>query len=207
MGLHITAIRKFLNDHPKVKEDNLTTSQINSEYIKPETAGTGQAYIHQYQGIRDDINGAPLVSSATVFVSHAWRYAFYDVVVDVMEQHVREDPDAYFWLDLFTNNQNEVANKDFDWFSQTFRDCIRDIGQVLLVLSPWYEPIPICRAWCLFEIHNSIEEPDVSLSIRLPLSEVDDLREGVIEDQRCIINALSESKQKKLRRRRNLTEI
>ena len=72
-------------------------------------------------------------------MSHAWRYSFYDVVVDVMEQYAREFPDAYFWFDLFTNNQNEVSNKDFDWFCTTFRNGVRDIGQVLLALSPWNE--------------------------------------------------------------------
>ena len=68
----------------------------------------------------------------------------------VLEQHVEKDLDAYFWFDLFTNNHNKVANKDFQWFSDTFRDSIRVIGHVLLVMSPWNNPLPISRAWyCL----------------------------------------------------------
>ena len=35
--------------------------------------------------LKDETAGVPLVSTATVFVCHAWRYAFYNVVVDVME--------------------------------------------------------------------------------------------------------------------------
>ena len=78
----------------------------------------------------DASNGKPLVAPATVFVSHAWRYEFCDVV-------------GNFRFDLFTNNQNEVASKDFDWFSLTFREGVREIGQVLLILAPWYDPIPV----------------------------------------------------------------
>lgn len=140
----------------------------------------------------DDTTGAPLISSATVFVSHAWRYSFYDVVVDIMEQHAMKNPDAYFWFDLFTNNQNEVASKDFHWFSTTFRDSIRSIGQVLLTLSPWNDPIPLHRAWCLFEIHKALEESDVELIINLPTSEVDKLSAGVVENPDCVTKALSD---------------
>lgn len=134
----------------------------------------------------------PYVSSATVFVSHAWRYSFYDVVVDVMEQHAKEHPETYFWFDLFTNNQNEVYNKDYDWFSTTFSKSIGDIGQVLLVLSPWNDPIPIRRAWCLFEIHNALAESEVKLHVNLPSGEIDELRKGVIEDSECVVQALAD---------------
>lgn len=190
--MHITAIRRFIEDHPKVKVDHLTTSEINSAFVKPETKHTNQSYIQLYKDAQDPTTGIPLVSTATVFVSHAWRYAFYDVVVNVMEQYASRNPDAYFWFDLFTNNQNEVSSKDFDWFSQTFRNSIRDIGQVLLVLSPWNDPIPVQRAWCLFEIHNALEDSEVQLSIDLPSSEVEGFKAGVIEDEDSLIQVLSD---------------
>ena len=192
LGLHITAIRRFIKDHPRVISDHLTTSQINREIVKLETEGTNKPYIHKYNGERDDKTGVPLISQATVFVSHAWKYNFYEVVVSVMEQYASKHPDAYFWFDLFTNNQNEVINKDFDWFSSTFRNSIREIGQVLLVLSPWNDPIPIRRAWCLFEIHNAVEESEVQLTMDIPLNEVEELKEGVIQDFKCVIQALSD---------------
>ena len=95
--------------------------QVNTMFIKPETKGTGNPFITQYINQCDALTGKPLVQPATVFVSHALRYSFYDVVVDVMEQHAWEHPDAYFWFDLFTNNQNALASKDFEWFQTTFR--------------------------------------------------------------------------------------
>ena len=97
-------------------------------FIKPETKGTGNLFITQYINQCDALTGKPLVQPATVFVSHAWRYSFYDLVVDVMEQHAWEHPDAYFWFDLFTNNQNALASKDFEWFQTTFRQGVREVG-------------------------------------------------------------------------------
>ena len=189
--MHIKAIRKFLEDHPQVKSQKMTTSQINRGIVKPESLGTNEPYIHKYATISDPNTGIPYVATATVFVSHAWRYPFYDIVADVMEQHAESHPDAYFWFDLFTNDQNEVASKDFEWFSSTFRDGVRDIGTVLLILSPWDDPMLIRRAWCLFEIFNSLAAPNVELLICLPRSEISKLGATILRDSEYLIKALS----------------
>ena len=153
--------------------------QINSAVIKPETKATNSSYIEKYIDLCDASNGKPLEAPATVFVSHAWRYEFCDVV-------------GNFWFDLFTNNQNEVASKDFDWFSSTFREGVREIGQVLLILAPWYDPIPVRRAWCLFEIFSALEDPNVTLYIKLPDSERAKLRSTLREDSEHVLQALSD---------------
>ena len=116
--MYIDAIRKFVADYPQAKSEHLTTSQCNHTIVKSESAGTGKPYIGKYESLKTS-DGKPMVALATVFVSHAWQYPFCDVVVDVMEQHAKDHPDAYFWFDLFTNDQNEVASKDFDWFCTT----------------------------------------------------------------------------------------
>lgn len=191
IGMHISAIRKFIADHSQVKTEHLTTSQCNRTIVKSESAGTGKPYIGKYEGLKDS-DGRPFVATATVFVSHAWQYAFYDVVVDVMEQHAKEHPEAYFWFDLFTNDQNEMTSKDFNWFCTTFRDGVRNIGNVLLALSPWNDPIPVKRAWCLFEISNAIDDPEVTFEIGLPSTQTKDLRSAVVGDSECLIQALSD---------------
>ena len=87
LGLHINAIRHFIDEHSDIKINGLTTSEINRKIVKPKTLDTNQPFIHRYIGLSDPNTGAPYISSATVFVSHAWRYIFYDVVVAVMEQY------------------------------------------------------------------------------------------------------------------------
>ena len=75
----------FIKKYPTVEDDCLTTSGTNKAVDKPMTLGTNHPFINKYVGISDPESGVPFVSSATVFVSHAWRYEFHNVVVTVME--------------------------------------------------------------------------------------------------------------------------
>ena len=75
--------------------------------------------------------------------------------------YASKDPNAYFWFVFFINNQNKVAEKDFDWFSFMFRNSMKNLGKVLLILSSWDDPILIKRAWCLYEIHQALEVKSV----------------------------------------------
>ena len=136
--MHIAAIQKFLNDNEDKIQSKWTTSDFNGNIVKPQTEGTNEPYIELYKNTKDAESGKPLVAPATVVISHAWKYEFVDVVVNVMKQHAQENPDAYFWFDLFTNDQNVSNNKDADWQ-------------------------PIKRAWCLFEIAHALRESDVKL--------------------------------------------
>lgn len=188
--MHIAAIRKFLANHPDVRAKNWTTSDINREVVKPETIGTNKPYINKYTDMKTE-EGTPYVSEATIFISHAWRYKFAATVADVIEQHAKTDLDAYYWFDLFTNDQNGMVSKDFEWFCTTFRESIRSIGHVLLVLSPWNDPLPIRRAWCLFEIANTLKETDIQFTIYLPLSEVNGMSKAVTEESESLVNALA----------------
>ena len=118
--MSISAIRIFIRDNSLADSTEYrTTSQINRGVVKPQTIDSGEPFIDKYIGELDS-DGKPLVAEATVFVSHAWRYDFYNVVVDAMEEYAEKNPSAYFWFDLFTNNQNVVSSKGFEWFSSRF---------------------------------------------------------------------------------------
>ena len=70
LGLHITAIRKFIKEHPKVKTEILTTSEINSEFGKPETMGTSHPYLQKYKNSNDEAMGVPRRESSRCSVSY-----------------------------------------------------------------------------------------------------------------------------------------
>ena len=74
-GMHIEAFRKFVSDHPEVKSKHMTTSQISSIIIKPETLETNQPYTNQYIGAKSvtPSKKKDLTGRSTVFESHAWR--------------------------------------------------------------------------------------------------------------------------------------
>lgn len=98
---------------------------------------------------------ADVVKPATVFISHAWNYNFLDVV-DSLYHHFQDKSlysSTYIWLDIFSINQHDESVKgDFNWWNQTFKGAITQIAHTLLILSPWKDPLPLRRAWCLFEI-------------------------------------------------------
>jgi len=54
------------------------------------------------------------VGKANVFVSHAWKYKFLDVI-SALSDHFKEEPDIFIWFDLFSNNQNLATDLPFEW--------------------------------------------------------------------------------------------
>lgn len=224
-GMHITAIRNFLNEHPEIKAQNMTTSEVNRHVVKKETKledtkttdseeGESEArgpdqslfeskdsnpmegpYIKWYNKRKDSETGKAFVAPATVFVSHAWKYQFYNVVVDVMEQYAEKHPDTYFWFDLFTNAQHRDPESDpklsMEWYKDTFKKGIESIGKVLLILSPWANPQPLGRAWCLFEIAHAFDNKKASLEINLPKSEAKSMEETARKHGNSLFEALA----------------
>ncbi len=59
------------------------------------------------------------------------------------------EPNILIWFDLFTNYQHTAIDLDFNYWTSNFREVIQTFGQTLMILSPWNNPIPLTRAWCL----------------------------------------------------------
>ena len=86
-----------------------------------------------------------------MFISHAWKYNFLDLV-DILLDHFKDKPDTVVWFDLFSNNQHKASALNYDWWATTFRTAIKEFGYTVMVLMPWDDPIPLKRAWCLWEL-------------------------------------------------------
>ena len=39
-----------------------------------------------------------------------------------------------------------------EWWKTTFLEAIRDIGRTVMIMEPWEDPIPLTRAWCIWEV-------------------------------------------------------
>ena len=61
-------------------------------------------------------------------------------------------------------------SRGFEWWSTTFRGAIESIGLTLLVLAPWRAPVPLRRAWCIWEIFCTVDTK-TELRVLLPQSE------------------------------------
>ena len=155
LGVKLKVFLQFIEDNggrdafskrPIVKEP-LTTTDVCNKFVKPITSTKG----HSYCELLVERN-SPDVGEASVFISHAWKYIFLDVI-DSLQHHFSREPDMYIWFDLFSNDQNNSPDLPFEWWKETFMNAISKLGRVVMVISPWNNPIPFTRAWCLWEIY------------------------------------------------------
>ena len=102
--------------------------------------------------------------------------------------------EAYFWLDVAVNNQHSAQDLPFTWWTTTFKDSIRAIGRVVLVVTPWKRPVALSRAWCLWELYcaSSQAGTGVALDLRLPAAQRPDFVQALISDFDSMADALSE---------------
>ena len=88
-------------------------------------------------------------------------------------------------------NQHATAALPQEWWSTAFADGIKFIGHTCLVLSPWRDPLPLTRAWCLWEILKTVESSGATLTIQLPPSEAASFEEALVRDFDSIATSLS----------------
>ncbi|EGD81999.1 hypothetical protein PTSG_02686 [Salpingoeca rosetta] len=192
LGVSAGFLRAFLEDVQQAHAEEyatLTTKDVCDKVVIPRTKDAQCAYVDVIKQQHDEQH----LGNANVFVSHAWRYKFVDVIGTMLEfadEQGRQDTDAYFWFDLFINNQNIAADLPQDWWSTTFKESIADIGHVLLVLTPWSDPVPLTRAWCLWEIFCSLSQEGVTLTIQLPIAEREALKAALRADSEAVTDTL-----------------
>ncbi|KAJ3101813.1 Kinesin light chain 3 [Phlyctochytrium planicorne] len=135
-----------------------TTTDVCTEFVMPWTKESGLSLCKQLELKKNNTNPTTKPRKATWFISHAWKYQFLDVVDSLQywfDQEGNSDPlNTIIWFDLFTNSQHGTASRPFEWWSGTFLNAVGKIGQVLMVLLPWDNPIPLTRAWCVFELYS-----------------------------------------------------
>jgi tetratricopeptide (TPR) repeat protein len=98
--------------------------------------------------------GDARVRPATWFVSHTWQYKFMDVV-SALEAFFADKPDAIIWMDLLSTSQHATFDRPPEWWQQTFTSAIGQMGQMVMVMTPWDHPVCLTRAWCLIELYAS----------------------------------------------------
>jgi hypothetical protein len=149
-GVRLSTFTDFVYTCGKGSLEGLTTADVNVKFLKTMTKASECSYCDLVCDICPEN-----VGRANVFISHAWKYKFTNLV-SALDYHFRDKPNIYIWFDLFSVNQHITEKVDPDWWNKSFMNAVREIGYVVVVLSPWKEPIPFTRAWCLWEIYCAI---------------------------------------------------
>ena len=109
--------------------------------------------------------------------------------MDAVEQYEARHPNTYFWFDLFVNNQHQATDHPFEWWCTTFQASIGAIGHVMLVMSPWDQPTPITRSWCLWEIFSAMQAA-ARIEVVIPTSQRAQLKEKIIAYDKVVLAAI-----------------
>ena len=77
---------------------------------------------------------------------------------------------THFVSIIFWFLKNATDNKPHNYFFSAFREAVRAIGRTILVMLPIEDPIPLTRAWCVWEIFCTVDS-GAELRVALPPSE------------------------------------
>jgi hypothetical protein len=181
-GVSMAFIEHFVQQNRPALE-GLSTTEVCDRIVKPLTEASASSYADFFVDAQRSHGESPVgdapratvdelhasVGKATVFVSHAWGYQFLELVECLRNWWVERgsQPDVFFWLDVFVNNQHGASERPFEWWQNAFRTQVREIGHTVVVLSPWNGPKYVQRAWCLFELYTTVSS-GVKYDIVLP---------------------------------------
>ncbi len=170
-----------------------TTSQVCVVVVKVDTLAAGQCYAEMLRS-RGGSEAAD-VGVPTMFLSHAWRYSFANLV-DAVDAHYEDQlpairETAFVWNDIFVEDQNSSASKPPDYFFNAFKDAVGAIGTTVLVLEPWSAPIPLTRSWCIWEIYSTITT-GATLSVAHSPAEHASFENALVENFESVSLSLSD---------------
>ncbi|KAJ3221515.1 Kinesin light chain 3, partial [Chytriomyces hyalinus] len=123
--------------------------------LKPMTRDGGKSLCATYAESYN-IERQNLLGKADWFVSHSWGTPSLDTVnaLEVFFSDKGLDLDkTMVWFDLFSNGQHDTGSKPFDWWKTAFLQAVQAIGRVVMILMPWRDPVPLKRAWCVYELY------------------------------------------------------
>jgi tetratricopeptide (TPR) repeat protein len=147
-GLPLSRLWRLINDNGgDAAFEGLTTSDVKRNFIVPMTQASKLSLCEQMRQEGDMCAGV-----ATWFVSHAWQNKFLDLV-RALDLFFKHQTDVVLWLDLVSTSQHATFDKPPEWWQGTFQKAIGCMGQMVMVLSPWHNPLPLKRAWCLMELY------------------------------------------------------
>jgi tetratricopeptide (TPR) repeat protein len=106
-----------------------------------------------------------------------------------MKDESSRDTDVIIWFDIFSINQHIPTQWTFDWLSTAFMSAIESFGRTVVVLSPWYAPIPFTRLWCIYEAYSAMYTGGV-FEIAMSESDQRQFLEDVRDDPQRRVNQM-----------------
>eukprot|EP00928_Gymnodinium_smaydae_P061315 TRINITY_DN4541_c0_g1_i4.p1 TRINITY_DN4541_c0_g1~~TRINITY_DN4541_c0_g1_i4.p1 ORF type:complete len:603 (-),score=85.92 TRINITY_DN4541_c0_g1_i4:229-2037(-) len=134
------------------------------------------------------------VSRPTGFLSHAWQFKFASVIQvlkEYMSSNSSESIPSVFWFDVFTVDQHATQTLPLEWWGSTFKEAISMLGHTVMMFSPWSSPLPLKRAWCLWEMYCTVQG-GAKFTVALGSSDHAAFEDALLKDgHKSLLDALS----------------
>eukprot|EP01035_Chromulina_nebulosa_P031752 gene31752-42345_t len=191
LGITMNGILEFVDKcGGKDKFQGLTTTDVCERIVKNLTIEHASSYCDMLKG------DTSIIKQATVFISHAWKFQFLNVLDALLRHFSPEAVDSYgneyvLWFDLFSNNQHGLdAPPPFEWWCETFMNAVKTLGKVVMIMEPWENPIPLTRVWCLWEVYCA-SNTDSSFEVAMSNAESQRFRSTVRRDYNAFYKMLA----------------
>jgi tetratricopeptide (TPR) repeat protein len=151
LGISLEGFRYFIDCCGRQNLEGLTVTEVNERFQLKATDLTQMSYCDHLKSTGYE----RFINKAEVFISHAWMFKFLDTF-DTLVDYFSDRPNIFIWFDMFSNNQHKAVSLDFSWWTGTFMSAIKEFGETVMVITPWNNPHPLKRAWCLYEIYSTV---------------------------------------------------
>ena len=134
-------------------DKNWTTAMFCTTFVKAITSPNRSSFVRFLGDLKAGIQST--TGTPTRFISHTWGYQLHRTLRAALESP-EGGLDQVYWMDIFCLNQHssEIEHPDFN---QMLRNSMTQAGHTLFVCSPWNKPVSVTRAWCLYEVMESLK--------------------------------------------------
>jgi hypothetical protein len=205
-GVSLALLKQFADEHSI--EPGMTAADVCAQHVKPTTSKAALSLVAVLQGGHSTATGTPWVGAPTFFISYAWSFAFRMLIDIVEQHELAYPPAKghtnYYFFDQFSLNQHKfvdgtprsnphseqvplvaVGKSKKEAAKEMQRQVVGALkaqmlkaGHVLMCLWPLEMPVPLSRAWCLFELWVALEN-DIGLTMCFGDADATALHEAV----------------------------
>ncbi|KAG9410056.1 Kinesin light chain 3 [Aphanomyces cochlioides] len=151
-------VLQLLSKYPRL--GTMTTREVVHSFIKPLTKSSDSDCGLSLVDHLIETKQHHFLNRPKWLVSHTWHYTFGEVI-DAIQYFLQEQvgeaaaPSVAFWFCAFNINQHKKKEQTVGYFLEQFASNLKSIRQMVMVMSPWKNPVTLQRLWCLFELYTA----------------------------------------------------
>ena len=176
-GLSLAGLHALVATHGgRVAFEGKSTGWVKYNVVLPATSAAKTSYAAKLL-----TEESPHVAPATAFISHAYDDEFLGMVDALAALEAKEGTSAFYYFDLLVVNQHgQHVVVPFEVLRDEFGESVRAIGRTLLYLR-WAKPVPLKRAWCVFEMGTTLAM-GTGMKVVMPPADVAAFKRALEED-------------------------